>query len=130
MAAAGDGVRIESQKFGQHGVTAAETDAEPVPEENTTAAPSTAEIRVVQETGECEGSEHELRVEAQQIEGAVIFGLSAALYGRIDIERGVVRQDNFPSYRVLTLAETPPIETHLVPSTRSPIARATMRCSR
>ena len=57
---------------------------------------------------------------AQQIESAVIFALSAALDGRIDIEGGVVRQHNFPDYRVLRLAETPLIETHLVASTRSP----------
>ncbi|AKJ26923.1 xanthine dehydrogenase family protein molybdopterin-binding subunit [Caldimonas brevitalea] len=57
---------------------------------------------------------------AQQMEGSVVFGLSAALYGRIDIERGAVRQRNFPDYRLLTLAETPLIETHLVRSTRDP----------
>ena len=57
---------------------------------------------------------------AQQMEGAIVFGLSAALHGRIDTENGVVRQDNFPAYRVLTLAETPAIETHLLPSTRPP----------
>ncbi|CAN5346546.1 xanthine dehydrogenase family protein molybdopterin-binding subunit [soil metagenome] len=57
---------------------------------------------------------------AQQMESGVIFGLSAALYGRIDIEGGVVAQTNFPTYRVLGLAETPVIETHLVPSTRPP----------
>ena len=57
---------------------------------------------------------------AQQMEGAIVFGLSAALYGRIDIEGSVVRQRNFPDYRVLTLAQTPLIETHLIASTRSP----------
>jgi isoquinoline 1-oxidoreductase beta subunit len=78
---------------------------------------------------------------AQQMEGAIVFGLSAALHGRIDTENGVVRQDNFPAYRVLTLADTPAIETHLVPSTRPPAAwasrarrrsrrRSPMRCSR
>ena len=61
---------------------------------------------------------------AQQMEGGVIFGLSAALYGRIDIEGGVVRQTNFPNYPVVTLADTPLIETHLVASTRSPAASA------
>jgi hypothetical protein len=35
---------------------------------------------------------------AQQMEGSVIFALSAALHGRIDIEEGVVRQKNFPQY--------------------------------
>jgi isoquinoline 1-oxidoreductase beta subunit len=57
---------------------------------------------------------------AQQMESAVIFGLGAALYGRIDIEGGRVRQNNFPSYRILGLAEAPVVETHLVASTRSP----------
>jgi isoquinoline 1-oxidoreductase beta subunit len=57
---------------------------------------------------------------AQQMESAVIFGLSAALYGRIDIEGGAVRQHNFPDYQILTLAQTPRIETHLVASTRAP----------
>jgi isoquinoline 1-oxidoreductase beta subunit len=57
---------------------------------------------------------------AQQMESAVIYGLSAALYGRIDIEDGRVRQKNFPDYRVLTMAQTPVIETHIVPSTSTP----------
>jgi isoquinoline 1-oxidoreductase beta subunit len=57
---------------------------------------------------------------AQQMEGAVIFGLGAALYGRIDTENGVVRQTTFPAYRMVTLAESPAIETRQVPSTRHP----------
>ena len=57
---------------------------------------------------------------AQQMESAVIFALSAALHGRIDIAGGVVRQRNFPDYPVLRLAETPMIETHLIDSTRHP----------
>ena len=57
---------------------------------------------------------------AQQMEGAIVFGLSAALHGRIHTENGVVRQTNYPAYRMLTLADTPAIETHLVPSTRHP----------
>jgi len=57
---------------------------------------------------------------AQQMESAVIFALSAALYGRIDIAGGVVRQSNFPNYPVVRLGESPLIETHLVPSERAP----------
>jgi isoquinoline 1-oxidoreductase beta subunit len=57
---------------------------------------------------------------AQQMEGAVIFGLTAALHGRIDIRGGVVQQTNFPTYPMLSLADTPVIETHLVKSTRAP----------
>jgi isoquinoline 1-oxidoreductase beta subunit len=57
---------------------------------------------------------------AQQMESGIVFGLTAALHGRIDIERSEVQQRNFPDYRLLTLAETPRIETYLVPSTRAP----------
>ena len=57
---------------------------------------------------------------AQQMEGAVLFGLSAALFGRIDIEAGRVRQSNFPDYPVIGLAESPRIETYLVASTSPP----------
>jgi isoquinoline 1-oxidoreductase beta subunit len=57
---------------------------------------------------------------AQQMESAVIYGLSAALFGRIDIEDGVVRQKNFPDQPVLTMAQTPAIETHIVPSALAP----------
>jgi len=57
---------------------------------------------------------------AQQMEGAVVFALSAALYGRIDIVDGVVRQTNFPNYPVVRLDESPLVETHLVDSARPP----------
>ncbi|MEP7303336.1 MAG: molybdopterin cofactor-binding domain-containing protein, partial [Caldimonas sp.] len=57
---------------------------------------------------------------AQQIEGAVVFALSAALHGRIDIEGGVVRQSNFPNYPMVRLADSPRVETHLVASLRPP----------
>ncbi|HSW24634.1 MAG TPA: molybdopterin cofactor-binding domain-containing protein [Burkholderiaceae bacterium] len=57
---------------------------------------------------------------AQQVESSVVFGLSAALYGRIDIDGGVVKQKNFPDYPLLTLAQTPLIETYTVPSDRLP----------
>jgi isoquinoline 1-oxidoreductase beta subunit len=58
---------------------------------------------------------------AQQFESAVIFGLSAALFGRIDIQAGAVQQSNFTDYRILSLSDSPPvIETHLVPSSRPP----------
>lgn len=57
---------------------------------------------------------------AQQMEGSVVFALSAALYGQIDIEEGVVRQKNFPQYVMLGLAQVPVVETYLVPSERTP----------
>lgn len=57
---------------------------------------------------------------AQQMESAVVFALSAALYGRIDIVESRVQQTNFPNHPILTLAETPRIETHLLSSTHPP----------
>jgi isoquinoline 1-oxidoreductase beta subunit len=57
---------------------------------------------------------------AQQMESSVVFALSAALYGQIDIVGGVVQQSNFTTYPLLSLAHTPVVETHIVPSTRHP----------
>jgi len=55
-----------------------------------------------------------------QIEGAVIFGISAALYGRITLKGGRVEQSNFHDYRVLRMSEVPAIETYIVRNTESP----------
>jgi len=57
---------------------------------------------------------------AQQMEGSVVFALSAALYGRIDIEEGVVRQKSFSQYVMTRLAQAPAVETYFVPSERIP----------
>jgi isoquinoline 1-oxidoreductase subunit beta len=53
---------------------------------------------------------------AEQAEGSVIFGLTAALYGKITIKNGVPVQGNFDTYRMVRLAEAPKIDVHLVPS--------------
>src|ERR1700691_4566977 len=53
---------------------------------------------------------------AEQAEGSVIFGLTAALYGKITIKGGVPVQGNFDTYRMVRLAEAPKIDVHLVPS--------------
>jgi isoquinoline 1-oxidoreductase beta subunit len=54
---------------------------------------------------------------AAQVEGGVIFGLSAALGQEITVEGGRVRQSNFHDYPVLRLRETPLIDVHLVSGT-------------
>jgi isoquinoline 1-oxidoreductase subunit beta len=54
-----------------------------------------------------------LTVEAQ-LQGAVAFGLSAALYSRITLKDGQVEQSNFHDYRVLRMNEMPRVEVHLV----------------
>jgi isoquinoline 1-oxidoreductase beta subunit len=57
---------------------------------------------------------------AQQMEGAVVLALTAALYGRIDVHEGKVQQGNFPSYPMVRLAAAPLVETWIVPSERPP----------
>jgi isoquinoline 1-oxidoreductase beta subunit len=52
-----------------------------------------------------------------QMEAAIIFGLTAALYGEITVEQGKVRQSNFNDYKMLRINETPLIETYIVPGT-------------
>lgn len=56
----------------------------------------------------------------QQMESGVIYGLSAALYGEINFVAGRVQQSNFNDYPVLRMAQTPLIETHIVPSAELP----------
>jgi isoquinoline 1-oxidoreductase subunit beta len=48
-----------------------------------------------------------------QMQSAVVFGLSAVLYGEITIDKGAVVQRNFPDYRMLHLAECPTIEVYI-----------------
>jgi len=55
-----------------------------------------------------------------QLQGGIIFGLSAALYGEITLERGRVQQSNFHDYRVLRIDQTPPIDVHLIKSAEPP----------
>jgi isoquinoline 1-oxidoreductase subunit beta len=57
---------------------------------------------------------------AQQVEGSVVYALSAALWGKIDIVGGTVQQQNYPQYRMLKLAEAPLVETHILPSQHTP----------
>jgi isoquinoline 1-oxidoreductase beta subunit len=53
---------------------------------------------------------------AAQLQSAVVFGLSAALYGST-FREGRVQQSNFHDYRPLRLFEMPVVEVHIVPST-------------
>ena len=58
-------------------------------------------------------------VEAQ-LQGGLVFGLSAALWGDATVRDGRIEQGNFHDYRVLRMNETPVIEGYMVPSTESP----------
>jgi isoquinoline 1-oxidoreductase beta subunit len=54
-------------------------------------------------------------VEAQ-VEGSIVYGLTAALFGEITIKDGRVEQKNFDDYEMLKLAAMPKVETYAVPS--------------
>jgi isoquinoline 1-oxidoreductase beta subunit len=55
-----------------------------------------------------------------QMEGGIVFGLSAALYGQVTMKQGRVQQSNFHDYPVLRLNSMPVVEVHIVPSTERP----------
>jgi isoquinoline 1-oxidoreductase beta subunit len=57
---------------------------------------------------------------AQQVESSVSFALSAALFGKIDIQEGVVQQTNFTNYPLVNLAQSPVVETWIIHSTQLP----------
>lgn len=56
----------------------------------------------------------------RQIEGGIVYGLTAALYGKITHQDGIVQQGNFHNYAMLRLPEMPKVEVHIVPSTEAP----------
>jgi isoquinoline 1-oxidoreductase beta subunit len=55
-----------------------------------------------------------------QIQGAVMFGITAALYGEITLKDGRVEQGNFDSYQILRINEAPAVEVHIVESAATP----------
>ena len=55
-----------------------------------------------------------------QIQSAIIFGVTAALYGEITLKNGRVEQANFDSYQILRIDEAPAIEVHIVQSSEPP----------
>jgi isoquinoline 1-oxidoreductase subunit beta len=57
---------------------------------------------------------------AAQLEGGLIFGLTAALYGEITIDKGRVQQSNFNDYRMLRIDQVPNIEVHVINSGEAP----------
>jgi isoquinoline 1-oxidoreductase beta subunit len=55
-----------------------------------------------------------------QMEGGIVFGLTAALKTEITLEKGRVQQKNFHDYQMVRMFESPAIEVHIVPSEASP----------
>jgi len=55
-----------------------------------------------------------------QIESAIIFGITAALYGQITLKDGRVEQSNFDNYQMLRIDQAPEIAVHILKSTQAP----------
>jgi isoquinoline 1-oxidoreductase beta subunit len=55
-----------------------------------------------------------------QVESSIVFGLTAALWGEINVQGGRVQQTNFDTYRLLRMNEMPDIDTFIVDSTEEP----------
>jgi isoquinoline 1-oxidoreductase beta subunit len=55
-----------------------------------------------------------------QIQSAVMFGITAALYGEITIKDGRVEQTNFDSYQILRMNEAPVVDVHIIQSAEIP----------
>ena len=56
----------------------------------------------------------------QQLEGAILYGLTAALKGEINVQNGQIVQSNFDDYPMLKLKETPEINVHLLENNEAP----------
>ncbi|MGZ6239207.1 MAG: molybdopterin cofactor-binding domain-containing protein [Syntrophales bacterium] len=57
---------------------------------------------------------------AAQMEGGIVFGLTAALHGAITFKKGRVEQSNFHNYPMLRISEMPEVEVHIMPSREPP----------
>ncbi|HUO01822.1 MAG TPA: molybdopterin cofactor-binding domain-containing protein [Rhizomicrobium sp.] len=57
---------------------------------------------------------------AAQVQGGLIFGCTAALYGNITVKNGRVEQANFNDYRVMRISEAPMIDVHIIQSSEAP----------
>lgn len=55
-----------------------------------------------------------------QLQGGIVFGLTAALYGEITIKKGRVEQSNFHDYRMLRIDQVPRIDVHVIRNGEAP----------
>lgn len=83
------------------------------------AADGTPKVHRVVAAVDCGQTVNPLTI-ARQIEGAIVYGLSAALYGKITLKDGQVEQGNFHNYPVLRMSEMPKVEVHILPSMEAP----------
>jgi len=64
---------------------------------------------------DCGTAVNPLAIEAQ-VQGSIVFGLSAVLHGKLTVEGGKVAESNFHDYPVLRMSEMPKIGVHVIPS--------------
>lgn len=55
-----------------------------------------------------------------QMEGSIVYGLTAAMYGKIDIKNGAAVQNNFPQYEMMRIRHMPIVNVHIIESTGVP----------
>src|SRR5262249_9656745 len=55
-----------------------------------------------------------------QVQSGIIFGVTAALYGKITLKGGRVEQTNFDTYQILRMNEAPAVDVHLVQNAEPP----------
>ncbi|MBV7255768.1 xanthine dehydrogenase family protein molybdopterin-binding subunit [Pacificimonas sp. WHA3] len=106
---AGKGIALHSS-FGSHVAQVAEVN---IP------SPSEIIVRKVTCVIDC-GQVVNPDIVRAQMEGSIIFGLTAALFGRIEFEAGEPTAQNFDLYPLLTMAETPEIDVHIIESDAPP----------
>lgn len=104
-----------------HGIAVAESFGSYVAEvaEVSVAADGTPRVHKVVAAVDCGMTVNPLTIQ-RQIESAIVYGLSAALYGKITFKDGRVEQGNFDSYPVLRISEMPKVEVLIVASSADP----------
>ena len=105
----GRGVALGSP-FGSHVCLIVETEVSPQGEVRLRRAVAAIDCGIAINTSSIEA----------QIQGGMLFGLSAALYSGITLKHGAVEQSNFHDYRILRMSETPQIEVYRLTSSESP----------
>jgi isoquinoline 1-oxidoreductase beta subunit len=55
-----------------------------------------------------------------QTQSGIIFGLTAALYGKITIDKGRVQESNFNNYQIVRMNQVPPLDVHLIANHEKP----------
>lgn len=104
-----------------HGIAVAESFGTYVAEvaEVSVGADGTPRVHKVVAAVDCGQTVNPLTIQ-RQIEGAIVYGLSATLYGRISHKDGRVEQSNFHDYPVLRMSEMPQVEVLILPSKEAP----------